>query len=308
MSFQYQIQDIEDRAYHSLSLAETFLNFHKEWADDDDSPQIPTAKYWRILAAFLDDWHEAQVPKLFQGTDIEHAVTNLKAQVAVHDAAETPDPPTGFFGAVDGLDQAVRRFYYRIRTPITVDSVQSMKSMEPPALDSQICAMYGWIDEHGNPKTHLVQQEWKNPGSVVGPDWKHPREIDRLEFQAAFDLHKKTWKNTDKIAKTAPPERKPCPETWDELYDLKGLSLDQAARMKLVTVEEAKACLAAVERARQGKGPISNKQTLDDDIRDMDLDALKSSLTAAGVSFKDKTPKSTLARMLQQFRKSEVPA
>lgn len=285
--FPLKAKDLDDQVYRLLDLANTFLEYHDEWADDRDSPDVPNDGYWDRCEALINAWCDTAIPQLFRGQAMEIAINELKSRFYEHDGPAVKDV---FFSAVSRLKDSIRDFYRLIQTKHYVEPVAALNAGGVSL--NQICMMYGWMDEWGNPQVKRATDEIANPGSVVGPDWKHPYEVEREEFLAAFQTGQRSWRPAEA---TPPPEPKPHDVTWEELMDM-DVFPEQAAKMKLTTVEEAQAEYDRIRKIRANGDP--------DGLNNLSAEELKQELHELGVAYKAKTPKPVLVKKVRAAREA----
>jgi hypothetical protein len=114
--------------------------------------------------------------------------------------------------------------------------------MDAKVSDEQICKIYGFVKADGSADVVKLAEEKANPGTHYNPEtWMPRREQTRLEEV------KEQWRKRTPIDHipigSEPVEAKPrrtAPEPIDELI-AQGVSAEQIAKMKQITVEEVEA-------------------------------------------------------------------
>jgi hypothetical protein len=117
---------------------------------------------------------------------------------------------------------------------------------------------YGWLTEDGRPDTVRVNRELSATPSEreYDPDnWIHPRER-KLHEQIAEKFRERCERLQKAQEKMNPrlAERQPCKESWEELFELAYMSLQQIARMKMVSEDEVRAKMDELGYVRCAEG------------------------------------------------------
>ncbi len=289
IKFPYELKDITQDLLELLNAVNNFIQTHDAWAGDPTTPPQPTEDYWEACESLVGIWNGCSQPKICRVTDMEIALNELNAQLQEHDLSNSVDVQDSFYHAVERIKKTTALFYRTVRTPYVVESIESLADVS----DSQICNMYGWVDEYGNPLIGKLSEERRNPGSIVDKNWRHPYEENRVLFQDAFNVAEKGWE-PQQVTKVSSPE--PHKETWQELYEL-GVLPEQAAKMKLVTVEEAKQSLNVASR-----GGLPQSDAYRDGLENLTCEELCKELDDMGVGYKTKTPKPNLIKKVRAAR------
>jgi len=205
-----------------------FNDYHNRWADPKaNSPENPTLEYWDRLATMV---------RMFESGDLTSdcrklamSVFELGTQYLAHDQTDNIDPPESFWSARQELEKALTEFGAPGMKPYR-ETVKQLKEQEV-TLD-QIGRMVGLRNPDGTGNQRLVQQELDSPGSVIGPDFVHP---DDVEEDAATELARQLYVSRrsafTKEKENNPTESPVCPETSLELWSLNGMTVKQAAKM-----------------------------------------------------------------------------
>lgn len=162
--------------------------------------------------------------------------------------AANPSGSRQMWAAVSEIDSTIKTPVVKMPEPI-----EQLLSLEPKVSYSQICKIYGWVDEDGNPQEHMVQEERQKPGTHINAKWVHP-DIKRRRKMLADSWKRREIDASDvQTALNPPPQPKnadwrdpgPAPEPIEELLRIPNITIDQVARMKQITPDEVRA--AAVE-------------------------------------------------------------
>jgi hypothetical protein len=129
--------------------------------------------------------------------------------------------------------------------PEKIESVAQLLSLEKmPA--QQVARMYGWFDEFGNPDVNKVEEEKINPGKHTA-NWVNPNKVQRNQrVQDAWAVRCETFGGWDTSIfmpnADAPLQKKeePAKEPLEELLSYPGMTFDQAAKMKHMTIDQVR--------------------------------------------------------------------
>jgi hypothetical protein len=167
--------------------------------------------------------------------DVHAAFIRFQGEVNVYDERHDPEgiaePHADFWRALDALATA---YSQPTREPNRPESIAVLTKQNVPA--TQICAIWGLVDEHGRPSIALLEQEQATPGSVIGEKYEWPtlrkcREERTLRYAVYLSL-------IVEKGKAGSGQRQPCKETPEELYR-QAVPVDQAARMLCIESDEA---------------------------------------------------------------------
>lgn len=226
-----------------MEATKNFIEAHDRWADPQSNrPDDPDQSYWEAYDYMVDTWDTGDIPSVCR--ELHELVLKLMERNAEFNdqASDTnQDPGPRFFAAV-----------HAIRNHLTAKEKRPLKFTEPlkdimalPGMSlMQAAKMYGFIDRHGNPMTHLVTKELETPGSVTktpgavdGRDWFDP--LNPPEVAEADGEDDKPLSKIMHLKKKA-AEKPKCPESLDDLRRQK-VPLEQVVRMTGLTAEHIKA-------------------------------------------------------------------
>lgn len=212
------------------SSVERFNKIHNEWAGaGDNSSPYPTLTYWGELQEMVRVFEEGDLPA--ESRVLATHVFRLAKEFAIHDGQDAVEPHQEFWRARQDLEQ----YHSQMNEPGTPrhrESMQQLRDQKVP--DEQIARMWGLKNPDGTGKSYLVQREIDNPGSVIGPDYVHP---DDVEATRNAKLAMSSWleekqKLDDIVGERKEQEtRTPCKETSHDLWSLPHMSVKQAAKM-----------------------------------------------------------------------------
>ena len=129
--------------------------------------------------------------------------------------------------------------------PSKIETVAQLLSL-PNMSVQQVARMYGWFDELGNPDTTKVEEEklepgkhthgWVNPAKKARESRVEAQWVKRCEEFGGWDT------NVFKPEREAEANRieAPAQESVEELLSLPGMTFEQCARMKQVTIDEVR--------------------------------------------------------------------
>jgi len=205
---------------------------HSQWINSG-SQDIPPVKLWDIIEEIVE-LNDTGHPT-FLGQNFTLAIDKLLKAKQAFDEEDTVSPSDLFWREIGGLFYELDVFDRIITTPVVVESMQMLAKNEVPY--EQIAEIYGLVGANGIPQRHKVDQELRQPGSVIPDNWVHPRELDRQKRQKAFNKALDAFYN-DEMESEAEETFKPCHESWLELYQ-QDVDVRQAAEMKGVTIADA---------------------------------------------------------------------
>lgn len=129
--------------------------------------------------------------------------------------------------------------------PERLESVASLLSLRGMTAQ-HVAIIYDWYDESGNPDIDRVEDERCNPGKHTA-NMRNPAKVKReKEIEARWKKRCEEfggWDSSvfDGSEQTEQPRKDPpAPESYEELLSLPGMTLQQVADMKHVTIEEVR--------------------------------------------------------------------
>jgi hypothetical protein len=210
-----------------IQSAHKFCLAHDDWANDQKRP-IVDAKYFEDLRDMLGIFDAIEDPP----TECEklcEAVDELHQEYISYDDRENAaeQPSKYFWEAREKVQEALNRFRDEEPAFPALESIKELHNQGTP--HEQIARIYRLFDEFGRPKTHLIQRELDQPGSVINPEtFIDPRIVDwRKERGLALD--KKELSQDSVIPLDSIPAA-PAAETPFQLWEQK-VGIEQAARM-----------------------------------------------------------------------------
>jgi hypothetical protein len=125
----------------------------------------------------------------------------------------------------------------------SVASLLSLRNMTP----QHVAVIYDWYDESGNPDVDRVEEErmapgkhssgQRNPAKVKKEKQIEERWRQRCEQFGGYDP---SVFDGDDSTERPENDQPPAPESFEELLSYEGMTLDQVARMKQVSIEEVR--------------------------------------------------------------------
>lgn len=176
-------------------------------------------------------------------------------------------PEPEFWAAIADLPTALVTLAYP--PPPQLEPLASLVEQlkTSPGGRGQICRMYGFFDEHGNPQPQWIDEELANPGSRTGPEsgWEHPIQ-KRRKAQFADDLADME-EILEVVAGKCERLEKHCPESIEQLV-AQGVYLPQICRMKRMTVEQVLALCEERNLPAPAQSPniLSGRSALDKEL------------------------------------------
>jgi hypothetical protein len=132
------------------------------------------------------------------------------------------------------------------RLPEKLESVASLLSLRG-ITPQQVAVIYDWYDSAGNPDVDRVEEERINPGKHT-QGMRNPARVKReKEIEERWKKRCEEFGGYDPSVfdgseSTEKPETKdrPAPESFEELLSYEGMTLEQVARMKQVSIDEVR--------------------------------------------------------------------
>lgn len=222
-----------------LEATDSFLRAHDEWVEAPDTDLL-TPEYEQALEDLLEGFADGDIPGRCR--DLVAAVGTLAEEWEKFQGYVSqlrPHPRDSFWAAVEQVRQAREGAGEPQRKPL--ESVAQLVKQNVPL--SQI-AMYiygyqphegakhvGPFMRNGVPVQELIDQEVKEPGSVVPKDWVHPQEQARQ--RAEQERRTRCLRRLQEKVRSAPV----APESVEQLLR-EGVFANQIADMKQISVEE----------------------------------------------------------------------
>ena len=173
-----------ERATHLLAVVDNVLTKRREWIESD-SPYV-TEDVETAVDELVEVFSGGMVPGNCRA--IEEQVGQLgrfwrvwKDEVAAT-GLTTILPSNDFWKAIERV--AELREAAKPRPKRRLETIQDLAVVQKvPAY--QICDIYGWMDENGQPESWKIAEELATPGKHTGPEsgWVDPGEKKRLEAE-----------------------------------------------------------------------------------------------------------------------------
>lgn len=239
-----------------------------EWANDPHDIPLPPDYYLAVeelieLADIGRDikatLSEAFLPVRFQA-GIEKLEVYYQDYLRKKSSRPNSNPSADFFGQINHVVAQVLDWPNLHTKRVIVDTVENLhrQGLYP----NQIALMYGLKhDASGEGRGDLIEQELASPGSVIGPDYVHPSEIERQRLRAEIE----TWIN--KSAEEIKDEVATKVKTID-LDDIKTLA---QARTAGLSVKSAATHLSLPET--QVQSFYDNEENIEDSKGDQNDDS-----------------------------------
>ena len=129
--------------------------------------------------------------------------------------------------------------------PDRIESVASLLSLRG-ITPQHIAIIYDWYDAAGNPDIDQVEDERLNPGKHTS-SLRNPAKLKReKDVEAAWKARSEQFGGYDPSVFDGPREsidisnEPPAPESIEELLSLDGMTLEQVAKMKKITIDEVR--------------------------------------------------------------------
>lgn len=239
-----------------------------EWANDPHDIPLPPDYYLAVeeLIELADigrdiksSLSEAFLPVRFQA-GIEKLEVYYQDYLRKKSSRPNSNPSADFFSQINHVVAQVLDWPNLHTRRVIVDSVENLhrQGLYP----NQIALMYGLKHEaSGEGRGDLIEQELASPGSVIGPDYVHPGELDRQRLRAEIE----TWinKSTQEIKKEVHAKQ--------EAIDLDDIKTLAQARSAGLSVKSAASHLGLPES--QVQSFYDNEENLEDSRGDQEDDS-----------------------------------
>ena len=239
-----------------------------DWANDPHDIPLPPDYYLAVeeLIELADIGRDikATLPEAFLPVRFQAGIEKLEVyyQDYLRKKSSRPNsnPSADFFGQINHVVAQVLDWPNLHMKRVIVDTVENLhrQGLYP----NQIALMYGLKhDASGEGRGELIEQELASPGSVIGPDYVHPSEIERQRLRAEIE----TWIN--KSAEEIKDEVATKVKTID-LDDIKTLA---QARTAGLSVKSAATHLSLPET--QVQSFYDNEENIEDSKGDQNDDS-----------------------------------
>lgn len=298
------------------SVVRDFLHVHETWVNDDSRPH-PDEAYWDAVDDLLSAFKRGDVPESCR--QLFKAVEAFGEEVSIFDDRENErqlDPGESFWAARQAMADLLSQADRQTNPLMPLESMQSLRALNPPCSDAQIAKIYGLRDRHGNWLLHLVQQELDKPGSVLktpgavdGHDWRDPRlpPEDEHDDDPIVDEKEKLGRKRKAADKAAAP----CKETPRELWDLgnkpggTAITIKQAAKMLVKSEAEVAELFEQFETERREQ--LESGELVEDRAQEI-YDLSDQKFSAVGIAQKLNLDVVEVTAILKKRKKERQPA
>lgn len=225
-----------DRRGHLLRIVERARESYRQWVETGDSHILPEDDLYDRFSEIAD---QAAVIKLDRAEPLERLFVELAphwrafvtAQQTTADTTMLPGPE--LWACWQNLSAASQEARLpRLKHIETI--AELVEQRVPPA---QVCKIYGFVDDAGNPDLQKLREEREKPGKHTGPGTGWVAPVNR-ELQAQIDrmLVEEETLNRRRAAKVEAATT-PAPESIESLVAA-GVSVKQIATLKRMTPEQ----------------------------------------------------------------------
>ena len=144
---------------------------------------------------------------------------------------------------------------------------------EPEIRHNQIADIYGWVKEDGSPNVDMVKEEIRNPGTHYDPkNWVSP-EVNRRKKKIAklwsdrivLDIDPRHFSADPVVRNRSFAEPEVAAEPIHLLLQMEGMTVEQVASMKQISVEDVRIIQQSLGRANDYDSAIAIDPTLAND-------------------------------------------
>jgi len=253
------------KIYQCCKLINSRFN---EWANDPHDIPLPPDYYLAVeeligLAdlgmEIKDSLPEAFLPVRFQA-GMERVDGYYEDYLRKKTSRPNSNPSADFFSQINHVVSQVLDWPNLHTRRIIVDSVENLHRQG--IYPNQIALMYGLKHAaSGEGRGDLIEQELASPGSVIGPDYVHPSEIERQRLRSEIEA----WinKSTQEIKKEVTAKQ--------EAIDLDDIKTLAQARSAGLSVKSAATHLGLPES--QVQSFYDNEENIEDSRGDQEDDS-----------------------------------
>jgi hypothetical protein len=227
--------DLERRT-HLLNIVSNAAAAHKQWVEHGDSTMVPEDE---IYTRFQEIADQAKVIFRPRAEPLEQLFLAFAPywQAFVSAQQTTADhtmlPSDEFWAAWEALSASGTAA--RMPKLKRIEPIKELKEQNVP--DWQICKIYGFLDENGQPDHQKLAEEVETSGKHTGPNtgWVAPvnRELALKIRQMEIDNDALNRRRAAKVAAAVTPAK----ESIEQLV-AGGVSATQIAGMKRISVEK----------------------------------------------------------------------
>ncbi len=228
----------QERRTHLLDIISNAAKAHRVWVEQGDSTMVPEDEIYQRFQEVADqsrviNRHRAEPLEQLILAFAPHWQAFVSAQQINADATMLPSQNLwAAWEQLNGQEIAAR-------TPKLkrIEPIADLKAQKVP--DWQICKIYGFEDDAGQPDFLKLQEEVETPGKHTGPGtgWVAPvnRQLAAQIRQMEVETDALNRRRTAKVAAATTP----APESIESLVSGPSpVSASQIARMKRMSVEQ----------------------------------------------------------------------
>jgi hypothetical protein len=156
-----------------------YRDFDK-FLDSDDG--YLSAEFWYSLESLMREWNEgvSDMPDCLKSGTLRRAFIQMQDRIHDYDMSDVPEPTADLLSSIAYVLTHISEWPNMFTATMQPESVHDLFLAGD---DYQtIAKKYNLV----NPTTgigvaSMAEEEHKNPGTYIAPDWKHPREIERIQ-------------------------------------------------------------------------------------------------------------------------------
>lgn len=230
---------MNERKEQLLAAVDHLIETWNAWSADDDLRYITRGFEEAVedcLGMFADGTIPGDLRELSHRVDslVEHWEAWKEKNAATSDKVLLP--MQAFWASLEAIEDARREGMAPVRRPL--ETIAQLDAQKVP--DRQICMIYGFVDESGQPLFLMLQEEREQPGRHTGPQtgWKppHHRRQEAEESRQAESLARLREARAKKVADAS----RIAPESIKELV-AQGVTGRQICTMKKMGREDLEA-------------------------------------------------------------------
>lgn len=150
-----------------------------EFLESED--KFLSGEFWYSLEDLIREWNEkgSEIPDCLRSNTLRRGFIQMQDHIHAYDLQDDPNPTADLLSAISYVLTTVFEWKNLFSVSVQPDSIPSM--VKAGVDFASIAKKYNLV----NPATGIgmagmAEEEFENPGTHIGSDWVHPREIERL--------------------------------------------------------------------------------------------------------------------------------
>lgn len=148
-----------------------------------------SAEFWYSLESLIREWNEgvSDMPECLKSGTLRRGFIQMQDRIHDYDMSDVPEPTADLLSSIAYVLTTIYEWSNLFKATMQPDPVHDLFLAGD---DYQtIAKKYNLV----NPTTGIgvaamAEEEHKNPGTYIAPDWKHPREIERIQSREIVEV------------------------------------------------------------------------------------------------------------------------